>query len=99
MNKPMKSVSKNVTYSNLQDLINLADGVIKNNPEMTYEDFELDLRYGYYSEQETVLEWYVPMTEEEISIKKLQEDEEKAKQKEFRQKQYEALKKEFGSEV
>jgi hypothetical protein len=83
------------TDDTLQDLINHADRVIHDNPEMTYKDFSVE----YDSEWDS---YYVQMyyNTEETDKERVQREAEAtryAKQREeYERKQFEALQKKYG---
>lgn len=96
MNKPLKLMSKNVTYSDLQSIVDFMNSVMKDNPEIEYKDFELNI--GFDDFHNIALEWTIPMTEEEVSARDNKIAKDQAERREIRQKQYLELKKEFESE-
>jgi len=87
------------SYGSLQDLLKTVDVIIKDNPEakLTYEDFSFDYETDYDSERIMSLEYLLPETEKERLSREKREAEQKASREEYERKQFEALKKKYGT--
>lgn len=90
-----RSRSHSITYDSLQSVIDYADNIIRDNPDMSYDSFTIDYEEEYGSYRAT-LEY----TTEESAAEKVSrlKSEKLAEERrlEWGRKQYEALKAKFG---
>jgi len=86
-------------YGNLKDLIEIVDGIISRNPEanLTYENFRFDYESDYDDQRYVVLEYELPETEKERLSREKKELEQQKYREEYERKQFEALKKKYGT--
>lgn len=90
-----KTRSKRIAYDSLQDVIDFANLVIKDNPGMTYSDFDIDQEYKYGDSSIPVLEYRTEETPQERILREKIENEQKTRWEERDRQKFEELKKKF----
>ena len=94
-----RHVYSGIAYSSLADLLEIIDLIIESNPSviLNYSDFKFDYEDDYDSDRLTILEYYLPETEsEKVKREKIEADQKKSRE-EYERKQFEALKKKYGT--
>jgi hypothetical protein len=91
-----KDRSKNISYDTLDKVIDFADSIIADNPDMTYKDFTIDQEYDWGDASHPVLEYETEETEFEKIQREKQEIENQARREKHEREQFEKLKKKFG---
>lgn len=89
-----KNRERQITYHNLEQVIKIVNSVIKENPGMTYEDFEFEVGCEWDSYYVT-LDYLTEETEYEKHAREVKEKAEAEAREKYKREQYEALKKEF----
>lgn len=94
-----RKIYQGFAYSSLDRLLETVNRIIADNPEarLTYKDFSFDYETDYDSDRIMVLEWQLPETEKERLAREKTEADLQRSREEYERKQFEALKKKYGT--
>lgn len=87
-----------ITYDTLEEILTFANGIIENNPDMTFEDFDIEVGTDW-DEHYAFLSYETSETASETNAREATEAKQRETTEYYQRQQYEALKKKFEPNV